>query len=47
VTGEHDMSDTKHLRIVEQRTGDEEVEYGPEVPLATRLELEQSHLAAR
>ena len=41
------MSDTKHLRIVEQRTGDEEVEYGSDVSLATRLEIEQSRLADR
>ena len=38
---DHDTRGTSF--IAEQHTSDE-VEYGPEVPLATRLRLELSHL---
>jgi len=32
--------ETKAFAIGQQRLGEEEVEYGPDVPLATRLRLE-------
>ncbi len=39
----HDMNTTTTF-IGHQRTGEEEIEYGPDVPLATRLRLELAHL---
>lgn len=39
----HDV-ETKTFAIGHQRLGEEEIEYGPEVSLATRLRLEQAHL---
>jgi len=41
----HDVDTTSTTFIGEQRLG-EEVEYGPDVPLATRLRLELAHLRA-
>lgn len=39
------MSENENVGIVEQRQPDDEVEYGPEVSLATRLRIEREHLA--
>jgi hypothetical protein len=39
----HDV-ETQTFALGHQRLGEEEVEYGQDVPLATRLRLEQSHL---
>ena len=38
----HDVETTTF--IGQQRSGEEEIEYGPDVPLATRLRLELAHL---
>ncbi len=39
----HDV-ETQTFALGHQRTGEEEIEYAADVPLATRLRLEQSHL---
>jgi hypothetical protein len=39
-------TDTATTFIGQQRLGEEEIEYGPEVPLATRLRLELANLHA-
>jgi hypothetical protein len=39
----HDV-ETQTFAIGQQRLGEEEIEYGPDVPLATRLRLAQASL---
>lgn len=39
----HDV-ETPTFALGRQRQREEETEYGPDVPLATRLRLEQEHL---
>jgi hypothetical protein len=40
----HDVDTTRTTFIGQQRLGEEEIEYGPDVPLGTRLRLELAHL---
>lgn len=41
----HDV-ETATFSIGQQRLGEEEIEYGPDVPLATRLRLELARMHA-
>lgn len=46
--GVHEMSDNtenKQQQLPKQQQVEVEVEYGPDVPLAVRLELERQHLS--